>query len=252
VKSDPEPDCLAAYRTANPAATWDEFRDHNTGACYIVVRDALDRDQGGLCGYCEIDPEGDNQQVAHFHPKSDRTSGKNWDLHWPNLWLACKGGSQTWMTQRENYLPPLPENLSCDEAKGNQILDGLVLAPCDVPAFPRIFQYEQQTDYIFIAVDEQACEAAGVDQSKVRLTIEKFNLNCPRLGEARLALLREVERQIKRLRESAANPKGFVELLVQRFLSKDTSGHRRRFFTLIRWRFRGTAENYLTSNVYDG
>jgi uncharacterized protein (TIGR02646 family) len=220
--------------------------------CYGLVRDKLALDQAALCAYCEIDPEANNQQIAHFHPKSDRTGGTNWALEWPNLWLACKGGSQSWMSDRGNYSPPLPENLSCDEAKGNEILDGLVLAPRDVPAFPRIFRYEQQPDFVVIAIDEEGCRAAGIDETRVRLTIEKSNLNCPRLGEARLALLREVENQVKRLRESAHDPKSFVELLVQRFLSKDGSGRWRRFFTLVRWRFGKTAESYLTSIGYQG
>lgn len=252
VKSSPDPPCLAAFRAANPQADWDEFRDHNQAACYGLVRDTLAHDQAALCAYCEIDPQADNLQIAHFHPKSDRTGGANWALEWANLWLACKGGSQRWMTDRENYSPPLPENRSCDEAKGNKVLDGLVLAPCDVPSFPRIFRYEQQPDFVAIATDEQGCRAAGVDEAKVERTIQEFNLNCPRLGEARLALLREVENQVKRLRESAHNPKSFFELLVRRFLSKDGSGNWRRFFTLVRWRFGTTAENYLTSIDYQG
>jgi len=252
LKSNPEPACLANYRSTSPGASWEEFRDHAAGESYTEVRNTLGRGQGGLCAYCELDPDHVNQQVAHFHPKSDRAGGTNWALHWPNLWLACKGGSQAWMLERENYLPPLPENLSCDEAKGNEVVDGLVLAPGDVPAFPRIFKYEQQPDFVVVVVDEDGCQVAGIDEEKARRTIEKFNLNCPRLGEARLVLLRQVESQVKRLRESAHDPRAFVELLIQRFLSKDASGNWRKFFTLVRWRFGATAENYLRSIGFRG
>jgi len=130
------PPGLDAYRTAKPQDTWDMFRDGDATS-YKEVRTQLRKEQGRLCAYCELSLEESNEQVAHFHPKSDTSSGKNWAFEWDNLWLACKGGSQTWMQDPLAFLPPLPDNLSCDEFKGSTILDGLVLAPNDIPAFPR-------------------------------------------------------------------------------------------------------------------
>ena len=147
---------------------------------------------GWLSAYCELNLDPDNEQVAHFHPKSDTTTYHNWALAWMNLWLACKGGSQTWMTEPYRYCPPLPDNLSCDECKGDRIVDGLVLAPDELPAFPRIFRFEQRPDRLEICVDEQACNAADIPVDKAQRTIDAFNLNCSRLAAARLALHRQL------------------------------------------------------------
>ena len=103
-----EPDCLKDFRNGNQNSTWDEFRNHNGGKNYRDLRNTLVRDQGGLCAYCELNLRQENQQVSHFHPKSDNAV-RNWALEWSNLWLSCKGGSQTWLDKSLNeYLPPLP------------------------------------------------------------------------------------------------------------------------------------------------
>ncbi len=252
IKSQPEPACLANFRQANPAGTWDELRDHQRGEAYQTVRDVTRRDQGGLCAYCEIGSEHDNSQIAHFHPKSDKLGPQNWALEWTNLWLSCKGGSQTWMSAPHHYLPPLPDNLSCDAIQGDAVLDGLVLAPHEVPAFPCLFRYEQLPDRIEIRVDEAACTSAGIDVAKIQQTIERFNLNCARLAMARLALLRELEQAVKQLQRVPVDPRVGFAALARKHLGKRADGHWPPFFTLVRWRFQGVAEEFLHSIHYDG
>ena len=142
-----EPDELRSYREKNPLITWDQFKD-DAPQIYGKLRDELRKIQGGLCAYCEISLITDNEQIAHFHPKSDNKD-KNWALDWNNLWLACKGGTQSWMKSDEDaYTEPLPQNRSCDENKGDKILDDTILAPNMIPVNPRIFRYEQQPDRI--------------------------------------------------------------------------------------------------------
>ena len=250
-KSNPEPECLSTFRASTPTGTWEQFRD-DIPDCYSSIRTFTRNDQGGLCAYCEISLDPDNEQIAHFHPKSDTSTPHNWALDWANLWLACKGGSQTWMPNEHHHLPPLPENLSCDECKGANILDGSVLAPHEFPAFPRVFRYEQQPDRIEIHVDEEACKKAAIDISKVQKTIEEFNLNCNRLSKARLAIHSQLENAIKQLRKSGFDPSTGFAKLAQKHLAKDLSGFWPQFFTLIRWRFKDTAENYLQSINYEG
>ena len=250
-KSPEEPRGLRTFRKENPIGSWEEFRHWNEGKDYDDTRTALFRDQGGLCAFCEIQPRRENRQIAHFHPKSDRSGDRNWALDWSNLWLACKGGTQSWMYGNpEEFLPPLPENRSCDEAKTDQILDDEILAPHEIPAFPRIFRYEQQPDEIRIAPDAENCHAAGVPPEKVQRTIKVFNLNCSRLCQARLAFLRGMEQQVKRLREVGASPETF-RLLVFRFLRK-SDGIWPKFFTLSRWRLRKISEDFLSSIDYEG
>lgn len=251
IKRTDEPTCLTDFRTANPRGTWEQFRVD--AEAYATLRRITKQDQGGLCAYCEIRLEEENEQIAHFHPKSDTRSQNNWALDWTNLWLACKGGSQSWLVQNpHHYLPPLPENLSCDEYKGAKDVDGLVLAPHQMPNFPRIFRFEQQLDRIEIHVDWDGCQQAGLDPQKVQQTIDEFNLNCTRLASARLALHRELEKALKRLRESNVDPNVGFATLARKHLAKDGNGYWPQFFTLIRWRFSKYAEDYLRSIQYTG
>ncbi|HEY5867733.1 MAG TPA: retron system putative HNH endonuclease [Candidatus Tectomicrobia bacterium] len=250
-KSQPAPACLSHFRTMHGAATWEQFREQEP-ECYTQIRDITRRDQGGLCAYCELKLDSDNEQVAHFHPKSDMLTQHNWALTWTNLWLACKGGSQTWMTNPDRYCPPLPDNLSCDECKGDRVVDDLVLAPDEIPAFPRIFRFEQRPDRLDICVDEQACYEASIPVEKAQQTIDAFNLNCSRLAAARLALHRQLEQAIMRLRRRGAHPQAGFTSLVQRHLAQNANGHWPRFFTLVRWRFGQVAESYLQSISFTG
>lgn len=142
-RKDPDaPVPIEAFRTAKPTGSWDEFKDADRDGYNLVV-ERLGQDQRGLCAFCELDVSENNRQVAHFHPKSDSAAGTNWGLEWSNMWLCCKGGTQTWLIASEEYTRPLPQNRSCDENKTDRVLDGLILRPSDVPAFPRIFRYEQ-------------------------------------------------------------------------------------------------------------
>jgi uncharacterized protein (TIGR02646 family) len=251
VKSQPEPAILASYRSGSPNSTWDQMKNESP-ACYSSLRERLGQDQGGLCAYCEMILTTDNTQVAHFHPKSDTNGANNWALDWDNLWLACKGGSQSWMRDENCFCPPLPDNLSCDERKGGKVLDDDVFAPNEIPAYPRVFSYHQQPDRIEIRPDQDMCEGAGIPVEKVQRTIDEFNLNCGRLVSARLALHRQLEQAIKRLRESGMDPQQGFASLVKKHLSKDTNGRWQRFLTLVRWRFGKAAEDHLQAIGYEG
>lgn len=251
LKSQPEPEALADYRGGAPNGSWEQFRQCDPEG-YKAIRCAMRADQGGLCAYCEMRVEPDNEQVAHFHPKSDTSGPHNWALDWGNLWLACKGGSQTWLPGPYQYLPPLPENLSCDERKGSGVLDGIVFAPCEVPAVPLIFRFEQHPDRIEIHVNKDGCAKAGVDIGKAQRTIDEFNLNCTRLASARLAVHRELERAIALLRESHVDPRDGLDALIRRHLARDANGYWPQFFTLVRWRFGQAAESYLQAIGYEG
>jgi len=249
LKSDPEPECLSTFRNAQPQGTWSEFRDTQ---CYQTIRATTRADQGGFCAYCERLLAENDRQIAHFHPKSDPNGGVNWALHWPNLWFACCGGDQATMVHPDAYLPPTEENRSCDVAKENKIVDGEVLSPADVPAFPRLFRYEQRMDCMDITPDEANCTAAGIDMVITQATVATFNLNCRRLSEARMRVHRMIESQIKRLRENSPKPEIHFAALVQRYLAKSADGNWKPFFTMIRWRFGTAAETYLQSINYEG
>lgn len=255
LKTKPEPQCLTNFRYANNSASWDEFKNQAQG-CYSILKNQMRTDQCGLCAYCEIRLDVNNEQIAHFHPKSDKNTEHNWALDWSNLWLACKGGSQSWMKDEKNFKLPLPENLSCDEHKTNRVVDDVVLAPDSIPAFPSIFRFEQFQDRIDLKVNSEACHKAGIDVEKAENTIREFNLNCDRLARARLAKLKPIENAKGKIRESTnGNPgkaKMAFEKLARMHLEKDSSGCWPEFFTLVRLIFKESAENYLRSVSYNG
>jgi uncharacterized protein (TIGR02646 family) len=200
-----------------------------------------------------MDLSDDNRQIAHFHPKGDNASGHNWALDWANLWFACKGGTQTWMQDEDKYLPTISDNSSCDERKGGLILDGHILAPNEVPAYPRIFGYERGLDRLDIQPDEDACADAGLDPAKVRNTINKLNLNCKRLARARHKELKGLEQAIAILIESGVDdPRAVWQELVRRRFCGNDDRIWPRFFTLIRWRLGQSAEDYLRGIQFNG
>lgn len=256
-KSQPEPQCLTDFRQAKPDATWEEFKAEARD-CSSTVLDQTVNDQGGLCAYCERLMDQHDRQIAHFHPKSDRPQPPNppapvnWGLHWPNLWLACKGGDQAWMTNADAFLHPAAENRSCDVAKEDRNVDGKVLAPDQVPAFPRIFTYRQSPDRIEIEADEELCQEARIDSAVVKETVTTFNLNCRRLSEARLRIHAQIEKQIKKLSRQGPQARDLWESLLRHHLSRSADGNWKPFFTMVRWRFGSSAESYLQSINYQG
>ena len=52
-KSKEEPELLRHYRLHNPEETWEHFR-RRCRKGYKQVREAILRDQHGLCAYCEV------------------------------------------------------------------------------------------------------------------------------------------------------------------------------------------------------
>lgn len=253
-----EPDCLAELRRREPEADWDGFRDPaRAGDCCAITRAALRAQQGCLCAYCEQRLDPDNEQIAHFHPKSDRAAGHNWALDWANLWLACKGGTR-WIDQRDgagDLLYPLPENRSCDEATEDAVLDGIILRPDEIPPFPRLFAFKQWPNELHIKPDEAACAEARIEPDRVQATIDRLNLNCRRLAVMRMDVHRELERTKARLRACGhPDPISALRRLAAMRLGPDEQGRLKGFFTVSRWslRHRGIAEAYLHASGFGG
>lgn len=248
-KSPEPPACLADFRQQHPHASWDEFRDDRE--CYTSVRDRLSTEQGGVCAYCELDLLPDNRQVAHFHPKSDQTSQHNWGLDWNNLWLACKGGTQRHHRDPANFLPPINQNRSCDESKGDKIVDDVVLSPAEIPPFPRIFDYDDADKKMTIIPNQQGCEMAGIPVEKVKATIEIFKLNCDRLAEERWRYYDVMVQAMKYSGpKSVEDYKKFKAAILKKFIAMDEGRQWKKFFTLTRWYFEEDAEKYLRSIAF--
>lgn len=279
-----EPASLTAYRAAQPEGTWDRMRDdphHGGQQAYRDIKRTLVAGQRGLCAYCEMriaDGMGEaeiaaksrQQRVEHFHPKDDVRRPPNWALHWPNLWAVCLGGSGRPPSgephDESRFLPPLPENLSCDAFKDHQIKagklphdpEGWILAPDEVPAFPLLFRFTSEG-----RPEPHAENCAGVvlpnnrhpdTVTLVEYTIENLNIGCSRLNRNRSRVSHELERMIKRARElSPGVPPPQVMLhLARRLLSASIQSPWPEYFTLIRCRLRDAAEVHLRSIGFAG
>jgi len=242
-----EPDSLRQYRTSNLNSRWENFRRE----CQSGLREVyeyLHRDQGGLCVYCELQISDGNRQVEHFHDKSDEsdtTAPTKWHLDWNNMWYACTGGT------RQSDLPgvfmePVRENQSCGQAKKADIFQD-ILTPNGIPLFPRIVRYKQEADAVTIHPDEERCREANVDIAKVQRTIDELGLNCSRLCQARLSVLKPLNQRLKKRPDAQQRVR-----LASCYLGDAQRLNRSSFFTMIRFVLKDAAEEYLRSIEYNG
>ena len=284
VRKPPEPVSLTVFRAAQPHATWEQMRDdahHRGQQAYADIKSDLVQAQRGLCVYCEsyissglTDDEvvgaRSRQRVEHFHPKSDTTGIVNWALHWPILWAVCLGGSQKPPEGEPfdpaEYLPPLPDNLSCDSYKDHQIRagqlapnpEGWILAPYEVPTFPRLFRYAPDGTP---EADPDGCAGHVVPGNRhpdtatlVSETVKHLNLGCDRLNRNRQIARGRLEKEIGRLRRErpGANPSEVLLALARRLFSNDPTRRWIEYFTLIRWRLGDSAERHLRDIGFNG
>lgn len=279
-----EPATLTNYRAAQPDGTWDAMKNdphHDGQQAYYDIKATLVCGQRGLCAYCErritkglteaeLAESRAQQQVEHFHPKNDVSGPVNWALHWPNLWAVCTGGSRVpaggGLGDPADYLPPLPENLSCDAFKDHQIQtgqlpqnpEGWVLAPQEVPPFPRLFQYapdgspepDAETCSEHIVAGNQHPDTATL----VAETIKHLNLSCVRLNRLRHVARQKLRDMIRQLREKypRGNPRELLLGLARRLLSSTETSVWAEFFTLVRWVLGAAGEEHLQQIGYTG
>lgn len=267
VRKQPEPATLHTYRVAVPNGTWEQMRDDvmlGGQLAYSNCRAQSIGDQAGLCAYCEIDIRDNDPlkcHVEHFHPKSDAAE-RNWALDWQNMLGVCNGGSHRFVTTPGFVLEPLAENLSCDAYKDHQVqsgalapaCEGWILNPLELRAFPSLFKVSPTDGHL--EPDVRACLAiepwAGNNHATVvdlaQHTIDMLNLNCDRLKDARLVVVRDIERNKKRQREQGFDAAQGLANLTRFYFRRNWP----RFFTVIRACLGDSAENYLRVAGYQG
>lgn len=263
-----EPLSLAGYRNAAPLSAWGEMKcnPHYGGQqSYQDCRSELVSQQKGLCAYCEIDIRDNDPlkcHVEHFHPKSDISPQHNWALDWQNMLGVCNGGSYQHIDGTGFYLEPMDKNLSCDAHKDKMIqtgklaaqCEGWILNPIQLAAFPALFYLEKSTGRFL--PDATACAAYPPlahnhhtsIEDLVQHTIDMLNLNCERLTQARLIIIRDIERNKKREQQSGFNAQQGLANLAQRYFRIQWAG----FFTTIRLCLGQSAEAHLQSINYQG
>lgn len=262
-----EPLELTNFRQTAPASTWEQMKNdvnHKGSEVYDICRAQLVSTQGGICAYCEIDIRDNNPltcRVEHFHPKSDMTPAHNWALDWNNMLGVCAGGSYRY-AQTPYTQEPLADNLSCDAHKDQMIqsgklpeqCEGWILDPSKLFASPSLFRLEKSTGRFMPDTDQ--CQAANtwpgnkhVNMEKlVQHTLDMLNLNCDRLRQARLTLIRDIERNKKRQREQGFSSVQGLDNLATRYLRQ----HWPAFFTTIRLCLGAAVETHLTHIRFQG
>lgn len=230
-----EPQELKDFREIRPDATWEDFKNEAQEGYKRLVEQIVSH-QNGQCAYCEINLTEYDRMIEHFHPKSDTSSGHNWALDFHNMLATCKGGTNPHSKDEMRFVDPLPENLSCDQRKGDKILDGVILHPRDIPASPPVFQVGMTGE---LRPHEKHCKQTGVAVEKIQAAIdtENLNLNCNRLKDAR----RTVWDQLL-LREYNGEP---ADKLMNEYLLPENDGRLFRFFTTIRSYFSPDAEQII-------
>jgi len=263
-----EPPTLVRFKTAAPGSTWEQMRNHPHYSGQQAYQDCRSRciaDQHGLCAYCEIDIRDNNPlrcRVEHFHSKSDTTTNHNWALDWQNMLGVCNGGDNPHLTNPGFHMSPTTANLSCDAHKDRMIqqqhlplrCEGWILNPQQLQSFPALFRLDKATG--FLHPDANQCAISppfannqhATNQLLVQHTIDMLNLNCDRLAQGRLRLIRDIERKKKEQRQAGYTPQQGLMNLAQRYFQIMWPG----FFTTIRFCLGHTAETYLKENAYQG
>lgn len=247
---------LQSFASLSPNANWDDFRNNHQGSDYRQLKAQIINDQGGLCAYCEKDisqlqPTG--QRIEHFHSKSDTSDVTvNWALDWQNVFLVCIGGNDADQTKH-----PLPSNLSCDSHKDHLIsknkldvaCEGFYLNPLEIVEAPCLFDFDKPTGKLI--PNQEACSQWQATSNRfsttfelVENTIQVLNLNCQRLLDDRLEVLKAYNQQVSSARKR--NDRDFKKHLVQRWFNH----HWPSFFTTRRILLGREAELFLSKQPF--
>ena len=263
-----EPPTLINFRRAVPLGTWEQMRNdpHYGGIqAYQDCRHQCITDQKGLCAFCEIgihDEAPLRCRVEHFHPKSDNTAGHNWALDWQNMLGVCRGGSNPYDPDPEYNKKPTSDNLSCDaykdqmikEGKLPQQCEGWILNPLRLNAFPSLFRLDKMRG--FLHPDPAHCAAEppipnnqhATVEDLVQHTIDMLNLNCDRLAQGRLRIIRAIEHDKKKQRQFGVTAQVGLNNLAQQYFRIQWP----RFFTTVRLCLGPIADGYLNQIQFQG
>ncbi len=258
LKNPTPPESLIQYTKNNPRASWEQLRNENPSP-YNPIRIQIVQDQFKLCAYCECQIDAEqamSTRIEHFHPKSDTSNPNiNWALLWENMIGVCNGGDNPHLA---NYLPPLPQNLSCDSHKNhviqngklNENCEGFILNPLEVIAFPILLQINRANG--FFEPNEITCQGVTFTNNQftttyelINNTIKSLNLNCDRLAQQRLLIIRDIEKNKRSWQKLDRN-------VNENLLSRYLNFHWRPFFTTIRLCLGQVAEQYLQTIQFRG
>jgi len=191
---------------ASASDDWQPTYDDLRGKEKKEVKDALMKEQGHICCYCERRLTDGDAHIEHFNPQSNNAVDP---LDYANMLCSC-----------QNQLKPKQEEepRHCGHLKGDWFDDQLLVSPLDPDC----------TGHFAYTADGNIKPATKSDDA-ARMTIEKLGLNIPKLIALR-------EKAIEPFLEENLDDQDFLKS-VSNYLLKNADGMFGEFWTTIDYIF---------------
>lgn len=173
---------------------WEAWKNECQEACAAVL-DCLQKNQYGLCAFCEIPLSETNRQIEHFVPKSLTTTTQDWTINFENYTLACKGNENRhslWYSDDPSH----KANICCGHKKDQTDPRGKICNPYELPPYP-VVREDIRPDGLFFVPDAAACRKAGIAPELVASTLDHLGLNCPNLARRRMNVWRKLMQDVE-------------------------------------------------------
>ena len=142
---------------------WEDFKN----PCKIKLKNSLEQEQHGLCGYCECDLSSTSSHIEHIAP---RERYKHLKFTYENLIVSCDG--------RFLCSGKIRNKESCGHRKDNEYNEQLFLNPVTLSDIADFFQFDNENG---------AMSSSGFTNHQAATdTIRVLNLDAPSLRNARL------------------------------------------------------------------
>lgn len=221
IEKGPPPPCLAELkgelrRVERESGQRPKPDDWAPGSCAQSIRDALHRDQHGLCGYCmqSIAPHGhrdkpkDNRGMRIEHLITRRAESRRM-YDWPNLIGVCGGRSGA---------PGGAVYDHCDRARNDAPLTLSPIAPSPVETSIR-FSRQAPAD-----VDDDGDSVWIHAPAELQADLEILNLNNPALRRRRRDAEGQIARQLAALVKRRKSPLAYLRRLVETAATPEPGG----------------------------
>lgn len=162
IKKGAEPECLLEY-CGMASVAWQPSYNGLRGDQKDAIKEALMKEQGYICCYCERELEKEDSHIEHFIPQSCPTCDP---LDYNNMLCSC-------MKERKKG-----DALHCGAKKGNWYDQALLISPLD-----------SDCERKFLYTDDGRIKPSVESDEAAKKTIEKLGLNCQKLVEERKKVL---------------------------------------------------------------
>jgi uncharacterized protein (TIGR02646 family) len=175
------PPAQLTAQAATPGTTWDSLGSPER----TPIREALVRDQAGLCAYCQHRIKADNDpatgrpqmKIEHWLPRADFPEHH---LTWSNLLGVCLGGAHDGPEPRGNHA------LHCDASRGN------------LPLFLHPVDGQGPDPREHLSYTKNGRVEPRQPDARIDADIRALNLNAVRLTRARKAVFDALWEHLKR------------------------------------------------------